>query len=328
MAKRLGLCYNLENMYLLSVIIPLQGDVLYLSRCLDSLLFDESTADRLEIILTGSREKCAQAKKLLEAATRVKFVPDDGGLGQAIRSSIRTAKGKYIKLVVAKDWLGPWGVGKFLDELEKWDDDVIVNNYQQFYLCTETADDTNFAKGGKDGKTFSLDKSNELVDVLTLSALTIKSALLNSTIPKLPTDDYVAINKYLAIMALAYACTMRQFKDAIYRDFRGRPAENDEEMRFEHRLGCEQIIKALLGDETVQSNPVLAAIVQQMIDEHYELYYQNYSASRKELGEIIAFTKFLRKNFPSTYQQTGAAQNIRLRLAWPKRVIKRKLLAQ
>ncbi len=142
----------MSNNDLISVIVPIYNVEKYLFRCVESLI--NQTYKNLEIILVddGSPDNCPRlCDEYLKKDNRIKVVhKKNGGLSDARNAGMEIAKGDYISFVDSDDYVSldfieelyntmisensdivECDVVKFFGSrfLEKYEDDLIVNNY-------------------------------------------------------------------------------------------------------------------------------------------------------------------------------------------------------
>ena len=100
---------NTNNVFLLSVIVPVYKVEQYLAKCVDSIL--EQTVKNIEIILVddGSPDNCgAICDEYAKKDKRVLAIHQkNGGLSAARNAGLKVASGKYIAFVDSDDWIVP-----------------------------------------------------------------------------------------------------------------------------------------------------------------------------------------------------------------------------
>lgn len=131
-------------MKILSIIVPSYNVEKYLHRCLDSLCYDENTRKYLDIIVVddGSTDKTkeiaiAYSKKYGCISVISK---KNGGHGSAINAGFRKAKGKYVKIIDADDWVNVWDFDKFVATLNNETVDLVITSYRRDVLYNETSE--------------------------------------------------------------------------------------------------------------------------------------------------------------------------------------------
>lgn len=101
-------------------IVPVYNVAPYLKDCVESLLRQEKTEDRLEILLIddGSTDESGQiCDRLAEENLQVKVIhKENGGLSSARNAGIRAAAGEYVLFVDSDDYVEP-GLCAALEEV-------------------------------------------------------------------------------------------------------------------------------------------------------------------------------------------------------------------
>jgi len=107
----------------LSIIIPVYNVEKYISRCLDSLIYQGLPYNDYEILIIsdGSKDRSIEiANKYTEKYENFKVInKDNGGVGSARNKGISLAKGKYIYFIDPDDYLAANMLGIVVDYAEK-----------------------------------------------------------------------------------------------------------------------------------------------------------------------------------------------------------------
>lgn len=126
----------------LTVIVPAYNAEPFLEKCLKSFWLPEaSDRDKIEVIIIndGSGDGTAQI-----AEQFVKKAPDmyrlvnkeNAGHGSGINAGADLARGIYMKVVDADDWVRTGELGKFLKFLDTAVSDVVFSDYATFHIGT------------------------------------------------------------------------------------------------------------------------------------------------------------------------------------------------
>lgn len=329
----------------LSVIIPSYNTELYLARCLDSLLYDAEAAKKLDIIIVndGSKDRTdeiAEAYQKEYPGTITVINKENGGHGSTINAGIKVAKGKYLKVIDSDDWVNITDFGRFVRNLEKLDDDILITNYQQDILYDSSVIKFEFYRG--DDKSQNIESIADLVNedmfffMFSMHSMTIKTESLKRVWSEGLLEKTFYVDQQYVAKALECAEKFRTLDYDIYRYFIGRPEQSVSVVGFyKHRQDHERVLRWLLEEltsERVQVKPYLAEVimkqVEAMVSTHYELYYKTFTATTPEVVELFSFDEYLVQNFPNLHQKVPAAQNVKRRLSPLRRSIKRKLLTK
>lgn len=332
------------DMRLLSVIIPAYNTELYLARCLDSLLYDESVFEHLEVIIVndGSSDDTFSI-----AQTYSKKYPDvikiinkkNGGHGSTVNAGLREAHGKYLKVVDSDDWVNVFDFGAFVRQLKDLEDDILVTNYKRDVLYDSSSIDFCFYDGNDKAQKISriadLIGDEDFFFMFSMHSMTIKTASLQKVWGDGLFEKTFYVDQQFVAKALMCANTFRVLNFDIYRYFIGRPDQSVSLVGFfKHRQDHEKVLRWLLEvthSEVVLEKPYLAKVLHRqtelMIKTHYEIYYTNLLASKSEIAELLLFDKYLETNFADLHKSIPAAAKVKRRLSSVRRIVKRKLLS-
>ena len=121
---------------LLSIIIPTYNMAALLPRCLDSLVTAEGAEKALEAIIVndGSKDNSLEvAQQYANKYSNIVRVIDkpNGNYGSTINAALPVAKGKYVKILDSDDWFDTDILGRYLNELQGIDADMIITHFTQ-----------------------------------------------------------------------------------------------------------------------------------------------------------------------------------------------------
>ncbi|MDY5578099.1 MAG: glycosyltransferase family 2 protein [Lachnospiraceae bacterium] len=126
---------------ILSIIIPAYNCEKYLDKGLDSLIV-ETVIDKLDIIIVndGSSDQTETiAKKYCELypeSIRV-ISQKNKGHGGALNTGCEAAKGKYLKVIDADDWVESKNLPEFIKKLEECESDVVLTHHYTYNISTK-----------------------------------------------------------------------------------------------------------------------------------------------------------------------------------------------
>lgn len=119
---------------LLSIIVPVYNVEKYLSKCVDSLLTQDLSAEEYEIVLVddGSTDHGGKiCEEYVLSHPNVKVIhQQNSGLSAARNSGIDVAKGKYIQFVDSDDYLEQNVLKALVEKMESDNLDVLRFNYR------------------------------------------------------------------------------------------------------------------------------------------------------------------------------------------------------
>ena len=110
----------------------------YIRQTLDSLLTDDRTLDRTEVLIVndGSSDDTSVIAHEYEDARPGTFRvidKENGGYGSTVNAGITEAKGKYFKLLDGDDWFETQHIQGFIGYLEECNSDIVLTPYTKVY---------------------------------------------------------------------------------------------------------------------------------------------------------------------------------------------------
>lgn len=118
----------------LSIIVPIYNVEQYLRKCVDSLLAQDLSSSKYEIILVDdeSPDACPQiCDEYAAAHENIRVIHrKNGGLSAARNSGIEIAQGDYLMFVDSDDYIEPNVLGVLVQTMEEKRLDVLRYNYQ------------------------------------------------------------------------------------------------------------------------------------------------------------------------------------------------------
>lgn len=122
---------------ILSVSIASYNVEKFLDQTLESCLVPE-IMDRLEVIIVndGSKDGTADvAKKYTEKwpDTFILVDKENGGYGSTVNAGIKTATGKYFRLLDGDDWFDKDGLREFIGILEQAQEDMVIARFRRAF---------------------------------------------------------------------------------------------------------------------------------------------------------------------------------------------------
>lgn len=121
----------MDNVSLVSVVVPVYNVEKYLNRCVDSIL--KQTYRKLEIILVddGSSDSSGEiCEKLKITDNRIQIIHKiNGGLASARNAGIKAAKGEYIIFVDSDDWISLDTIEYAFRLINKYDNKADIVQY-------------------------------------------------------------------------------------------------------------------------------------------------------------------------------------------------------
>lgn len=127
-------------MKILTLIIPAYNSTAYLDKCVSSMLAPE-VLEKLEIIIvndgsTDTTEEIAQEFCGRYPGTVRLISQENRGHGGALNTGCDAARGKYLKVVDADDWVETGSLPEFVALLERCNSDVVLTHHHTVDIGT------------------------------------------------------------------------------------------------------------------------------------------------------------------------------------------------
>lgn len=127
-------------MKVLTFVIPAYNSEKFLDKCIPSMLVPE-VLDKLEIIVVndGSTDATAAVaeKYCVRYPDAVRLISQENkGHGGALNTGCAAARGKYLKVIDADDWVEPRNLPQFVHLLEGCESDVVLTHYHTIDIST------------------------------------------------------------------------------------------------------------------------------------------------------------------------------------------------
>lgn len=124
-----------EPKVLVSIIVPIYKSVDYMEQCVDSLIAQTYTNTEIILVDDGSPDDSGTlADRLCEKDARIKVIhKENGGTASACNAGLDVAKGEYITIMDADDWVHPDMVRRLLDMCLKHDARMSMGELQEVY---------------------------------------------------------------------------------------------------------------------------------------------------------------------------------------------------
>ena len=120
----------------LTIVIPTYNMQAYLSRCLDSLIVNDSLLEVLEVLVVndGSKDDSSAIAHRYEERFPGTFRvidKENGNYGSCVNRGLAEAQGKYIRTLDADDWFDTAQFGSYLQKLMDLEEpvDLVLTNY-------------------------------------------------------------------------------------------------------------------------------------------------------------------------------------------------------
>lgn len=127
-----------------SFIIPSYNVEKYISKCLESFI-EEKVMECIEVLVVndGSRDKTSSiAHRYEERYSEVfrVFDKENGGHGSTINYGVKRARGRYIKVIDADDWVDKEELVIYVQGLQKIDADIVLTPFNTYDIRDNTTE--------------------------------------------------------------------------------------------------------------------------------------------------------------------------------------------
>lgn len=165
----------------LSVIVPVYNTEKYLERCLDSILSQTYEVGEIVCVDDGSTDSSG---KILDRYAcddkRFKIIhKENGGLVNARKTGLLSAKGTYIAYVDSDDWIDHKMYEKMIEIMRKTDADIVVTETIRDYGKHQVIENIYIPEGVYEGERLKRDLLGNLVSVETFFQSNISVVLCN-----------------------------------------------------------------------------------------------------------------------------------------------------
>ena len=301
-------------MKILSIVIPTYNVEKYLERCLNTLVFDEKIQKDIELIIVndGSKDDSLKIAKKYEKKYPESIIvidKENGGHGSTINAGLKVATGKYFRVIDSDDWVNVEDFSKYIYDLKKCDQDVVLTNYSRELLYTGESIKFKY-KNLEYNKTYDLDKLDYSLmglDYFFMATSTFKTEKLKKSGVILDEKTFYVDMEFILLPFLEMK-SMVYFDYDIYRYFIGRPEQSINIQSYvRNRSHHEKVLKRLLEfydkiPKTSNRKKYIFGIICQMVNTHYIIYCKAKLNSNKDINEIREFDKYLKKHNYDIYE--------------------------
>lgn len=202
---------------ILSVSIASYNVEKYIRRALDSCCIPE-VMDRLEVIVVndGSTDSTLKIAREYESKYPQTFRVIDkknGGYGSTVNASIRSATGRYFRLLDGDDWFDRDGLIDFIEDLSEAEEDMVVAQFKRVFEEDGHEELRDEAEDIKE-KTVRFDSLGDH-DWFTMHAVTYRTRILQDNSIRLTEHCFYTDQEY-DLLPLPYVETVRIFPEVVY----------------------------------------------------------------------------------------------------------------
>ena len=302
-------------MKILSVVIPTYNVEKYLRRCLDSLVYDESILEDIELLVVndGSKDSSLEIAKEYEKRfpKTIKVIDkENGGHGSTINAGLKVAEGEYFRVIDSDDWVNIDEFGNYVKSLKKCKADIVLTDYTRELLYSGEKIEVKYKNieynKEYDLNKFDYEKLEEMYFYMATS--TIKTEKLRKAKLHLDEKTFYVDMEYVLLPFLEMN-SMIYLNFNIYRYFIGRPEQSISIQSYvRNRAHHEKVVRRVL--DFYKTIPVkepkreyIKKIILQLLNSHYIIYCKAQLNEKKDINEIKAFDKYLHDNFIELYEE-------------------------
>lgn len=299
---------------ILTVIVPSYNMEALLGRNLQSLLISKNP-QRLEVIVVndGSKDKTLAIAKDFQHRFPETFTVIDkknGNYGSCINAGLKVAKGKYIKILDADDFVDTKSFGALVDCLEATDVDVVVNDYQKLYTNGK-CEDFKYSFSAMRTLTISDIYNEESFSTLLLPALTYRTSILQN-MGYHQTEGISYTDMEWCYAPMTQMSTLYYFNRSVYVYMMGREGQTMDPAIFRKRLPhLFQCIHSLMGSlDNLSLVPWAERFANEQLAKHArEMYRYHLIDHPKEPRKLLAdFDIALKEKNPKVYAICGSTE--------------------
>lgn len=220
----------------LTFVVPAYNMEQYLARCVSSLLSASDTSD-IEVLIVddGSSDTTPQLADTYERRwpnnVRAIHQPNKGH-GGAVNTGIAAARGMYVKVVDADDWIDPQSIDPMMETLraQRTSDhpvDMVVTNYVYDKVTKRRKHVVNFRRAMRTGEVLTWDDLGRfgLAEYILMHALTFRTAVVRESGMQLPEHTFY-VDFIYAYQPFTKVRTMLYLDMPFYHYFIGREGQS------------------------------------------------------------------------------------------------------
>ena len=238
---------------ILTVTVPTYNVEKYLDRCIESLVFDESILEDLEIIIVndGSKDNSLEIAKKYEKKypdTVIVIDKENGGHGSTINAGLKVARGKYFRVIDSDDWVNIDDFSMLVNSLKKSNVDMVVTDYQREIIYEGSAQKYTYnIEYDKEINFDDIDVDKLMPYYFSMASINYKTEILREAKLYLDEKCFYVDMEYI-LLPLKYIKTIKYLNLNVYRYFIGRPDQSvNPKSLVAHRKDHEKVLRRLIS---------------------------------------------------------------------------------
>lgn len=307
-------------MKILSIVIPTYNVEKYLRRCLDSLVYDESILEDIELLIVNDGSKDSSLEIALEYERKypktIRVIDkENGGHGSTINVGLKEATGKYFRVIDSDDWVNIDEFSDYISTLKKCNEDIVLTDFNKELLYSGEVQTFTY-KNLEYNKKYNLNKMDYSIledSYFYMATSTIKTEKLRKAKLHLDEKTFYVDMEFIMLPYLEMD-SMIYLDYNIYRYFIGRPEQSVNIQSFvRNRAHHEKVVRRILEfykkiPKKEVKREYIRKIILQLLNTHYIIYCKAKLNNKKDIKEIREFDKFLKKNHHDLYDELSKEQ--------------------
>jgi glycosyltransferase involved in cell wall biosynthesis len=259
----------------LTFVIPAYNMESYLDRCVNSLLSASDTSD-LEVLIVDDGSKdgtLAYAQKLEHNNPGIvrAIHQENKGHGGAVNTGIAAARGMYVKVVDADDWVDPQSIDIVLATLRdqrgtEQPIDMLVTNYVYDKVSKRYKHTVNFRRVMQPGRILGWDDLGRfgLAQYIIMHALTFRTEVVRASGLTLPEHTFY-VDFYYSYQPFPWVKRMQYLDVPFYHYFIGREGQSVQTNVMIRRVDQLRLVNRLMTEATPEQGTVPDGLYRYMI---------------------------------------------------------------
>ena len=294
----------------------------YIKRTLDSLITDENTMSKTEVIVVNDGSTDGTAKIAEEYVNKYpdtfKLISkENGGYGSTVNTTIAVARGKYYKLLDGDDRFTTEHLAGFIDYLEKCDSDLVLAPFTEDNI----ADNKEVLVSTNDcisEETNDIEKI-EIPDNPAMHEMAVRTRVLSDNNVRIKEKCFYTDTDFI-IKTLIYSKTVSRYDKSIYCYNVGREGQSiSKEGLKKHYIdaidvsmvGCDDVSKVLDELNDGVKKKLLIKRLNRMVSLAYTVILLQ-DNKIDVINELKRYDKSLKIGYPQIYELTGIVKRIKL----------------
>ena len=309
-------------MKILTVVIPSYNVESTLNDTLDSLCADETILDDLDIVVVDDGSADGTSRIARRYAGRhpdsVRLIrKENGGHGSTVNEGIRTARGKYFKVIDGDDRVEQKGFSALVRLLHESQADIVAADYQKVSLADGSREDMRFEAidYGRCYRFEELPRNARLY--LGIHSITIRTQILREHDIRLQEHTFYVDVEY-GLLPIPFVRTVEFMRGPVYLYYVGNQGQSIAAANFVRRYDDHYRVVRRMAEfaRTCETDSAhrdyMDSVLLKLFFTHYMLsvFYDDDTARGKERAR--QFDRWLKEESPPLYRKVGGSLYIRL----------------